>query len=75
MNLEQARNIAKARWGSPAFVRDNGHKAGDQRFMFGVRFTLFGRPLVSLAYGIGPTLEDALADCKKRGVEPQSIPR
>ncbi len=43
--------------------------------MFGVRFTLFGRPLVSLAYGIGPTLEDALADCKKRGVEPQSIPR
>jgi hypothetical protein len=75
VNIEQAKNIAKARWGAPAFVRDNGRAAGDQRFVFGVRYTLFGRHLSSFAFGVGPTLETALADCKKRGVEPQSIAR
>ena len=75
MNIEQAKNIERARWGSPAFVRDNGLRAGDQRFVFGVRYTLFGRPLSAFAFGVGPTLEAALADCKRRGIEPQSIMR
>ena len=69
MNHEAAQRAAKARWGHEVGMATEPRDGGP-RCAVGVRFTLFGRVIASIAYGRGATWELAFRDCELAGIEP-----
>jgi hypothetical protein len=69
---DAAQRAARARWGDAGVALDLGPTEGSRRYAVGVRYTLHGRPLVTIAYGRGRTWEAAFRDCDTAGIEPIS---
>lgn len=69
---DAAQRAARARWGDAGVALDLGPSEPARRYAVGVRFTLHGRPLVTIAYGRGRTWEAAFRDCETAGIEPIS---
>lgn len=69
---DAAQRAARARWGDAGVALDLGPSEGARRYAVGVRYTLHGRPLVTIAYGRGRTWEAAFRDCETAGIEPIS---
>ena len=67
---EAARRAARLRWGDAGVALDLGPSEPARRYAVGVRYTLHGRPLVTIAYGRGRTWEAAFRDCETAGIEP-----
>lgn len=72
MDCHAALRAARARWGDVGMALDLGPSEPARRYAVGVRYTLHGRPLVSIAYGRGATWEAAFRDCATAGIESKS---